>query len=334
MPHGARLSLIDGAELDGVTELPAEVRLVQFRQRLTADRFRHLSSLLDGRPEIGLRAYLGSDITDLEFLGFFAGLRSFQVDGIWQGLTSIDGLRHVRPTLESLGIGRTRRPLSLAVLGQLGALRSLAVEGQHHDLAVLADLHSLETLTLRSITLPDLGLLTGLDRLRSLALKLGGTNDLALLPGVGRLEEFEIWHVRGLADLTPIGSVTSLKRLFLQAQPQVRALPDLSRLTELSDVTLHTMKGITDVSPVASAPTLAKLNLVVMPHLPPESLRPLVGHPTLRRGLWNREHAEDVPGPRHLAGRSRALRIRGLAGRGALSDDREGLAGSGPGRHA
>jgi hypothetical protein len=116
---------------------------------------------------------------------------------------------------------------------------------------------------------------------------LGGTNDLALLPRVGRLEELEMWHVRGLADLTPVGSVTSLKRLFLQAQPQVRTLPDLSHMTELSDVTLHTMKGITDLSPLASAPALAKLSLIAMPHLPPESLRPLVGHPTLRRGNWN-----------------------------------------------
>jgi len=284
---GTRLSLIDGAELDAVSELPAGVQLVQFRQRLTDDRFRHLARLLDGRPEIALRAYLGSDITDLEFLRFFAGLRSFQVDAIWDGLTSIDGLRHVSATLESLAIGRTRRPLSLAVLGELDRLRSLWVEGQHHDLAVLADLHTVETLTLRSITLPDLGLLTGLDGLRSLALKLGGTNDLVLLPRVGRLEELEIWHVRSLADLTPVGFVTSLKRLFLQAQPQVRALPDLSRMTELSDVTLHTMKGITDLSPLASAPALAKLSLIAMPHLAPESLRPLVGHPTLRRGNWN-----------------------------------------------
>jgi len=287
MRLGTRVSLIDGAELDAVSELPAGVRVVQFRQRLNDDRFHHLASLLDGRPEIGLRAYLGSDITDLEFLRFFPGLRSFQVDGIWQGLTGIDGLRYVRSTLESLVIGRTRRPLSLAALGQLDGLRSLAIEGQHHDLAVLADLHSVEALTLRSITLPDLGLLTGLDRLRSLTLHLGGTNDLALLPRLRRLDDLEIWHIRGLVDVTPIGSATGLKRLFLQAQPQVRALPDLSRLTQLTEVTLHTMKGITDLSPLAGLPALAKLSLIAMPHLPPESLRPLVGHPTLRRGHWN-----------------------------------------------
>jgi hypothetical protein len=279
--------MFDGSELDGVTELPPETRVVQFRQRLTDDRFRHLSTLLEGRPEIRLRAYLGSDIADLEFLRFFAGLTSFQVDAIWEGLTSIDGLRHVSASLESLGIGRTKRPLSLAVLARLDALRSLLIEGQHRDLAVLADLHSVETLTLRSITLPDLGPLIGLDRLRSLTLHLGGTNDLGLLPRLGRLEELEIWHVRGLVDVDAIGSVTGLKRLFLQAQPQVQALPDLSRLTHLTEVTLHTMKGITDLSPLAALPALHRLSLIATPHLPPEALRPLVGHPTLRRGNWN-----------------------------------------------
>jgi hypothetical protein len=284
---GARIEMFDGSELDGVTELPPETRVVQFRQRLTDDRFRHLSTLLEGRPEIQLRAYLGSDIADLEFLRFFAGLKSFQVDAIWDGLASIDGLRHVSATLEWLAVGRTKRPLQLAVLGQLEVLRSLWIEGQHRDLAVLADLHSVETLTLRSITLPDLDLLTGLDRLRSLTVHLGGTNDLALLPRLGRLDDLEIWHVRGLVDITPIGSAIGLKRLFLQAQPQVRALPDLSRLTQLTEVTLHTMKGITDLSPLAALPALSKLILIAMPHLPPDALRPLVGHPTLRRGLWN-----------------------------------------------
>jgi hypothetical protein len=284
---GAHVELFDGSELDGVTELPSETRVVQFRRRPTDDQFRHLSALLEGRPDIRLRAYLGSDITDLEFLRFFVGLRSFQVDAIWEGLTSVDGLRHVSASLESLAIGRTRRPMPLAVLGQLDALRSLWIEGPHRDLDVLAELSKIERLTLRSITLPDLGLLTGLDRLRSLTLHLGGTNDLALLPRLGRLDDLEIWHIRGLVDVTPIGSATGLKRLFLQAQPQVRALPDLSRLTQLTEVTLHTMKGITDLSPLAALPALAKLILIAMPHLPPESLRPLVGHPTLRRGLWN-----------------------------------------------
>ncbi len=284
---GAWIDLDEGAELDDIDELPAETRHVQFQHGLTDDRFRHLGQLLAGRPEISLRAYRGPDIADLEFLRFFPGLRTFHVDAIWEGLASIDGLRHVATSLETLGIGRTKRPLSLAVLRDLRALRSVSIEGRHRDLTVIASLAGLEQLTLRSITLPDLGLLVGLGRLRSLDVKLGGTKDLALLAQLTRLEELELWHVNGLVDISPISDLLTLQTLFLQALPRIRALPDLSRLTELRTVTLHTMKGITDLAPLADAQGLAKLLLVAMPHLAPEALRPLVGHPKLRRGNWN-----------------------------------------------
>ncbi len=284
---GSRLSLDDGSELDALTELPPGIRLVQFRRRLTDERFRHLASLLEGRADTGLRVYSSPDVTDLEFLRLFPDLRSFQVDGLWDRLTSLDGLGHLSPALESLGIGATRRPMSLAILERFGALQALAIEGRHRDMEVIGSLRSLESLMLRSVTLPDLSLLTSLDRLRSLDIKLGGTSNLGLLPRVGRLEDLELWQIRGLSDLSAIGETVGLTRLFLQSLAQVRTLPDLSRLTELRTVTLHTMKGIRDLAPLAQAPGLESLSLIAMGNLRPEDLRPLVGHPTLRRGHWN-----------------------------------------------
>ena len=38
---------------------------------------------------------------------------------------------------------------------------------------------------------------------------------------------------------------------------------------------------------VATAPALEDLALIAMPHLVPDDLRTLGGHPTLRRGHWN-----------------------------------------------
>ncbi len=46
---------------------------------------------------------------------------------------NVEGLRHVEGSLETLGIGRTKRPLTLAVLARRAALRSLRIEGQHRD---------------------------------------------------------------------------------------------------------------------------------------------------------------------------------------------------------
>jgi len=135
--------------------------------------------------------------------------------------------------------------------------------------------------------MPDLALLRPFQRLRSLDLKLGGTTDLGLLPSIGQLDRLELWQIRGLTDISPIANTVTLRELFLQSLPQVRWLPDVSRMTNLQTVTLHTMKGITDLTPLAAAPTLERLSLVAMSQLSAESLRPFVGHPTLRRGLWN-----------------------------------------------
>ena len=284
-PLGRRIQIARGSELDEVDRLPAETEQVQFTHRLTDDQFRHLAELLADRPDVHLRAYGGSDFGDLDFLRFFPSLRSFWIDAAFDGTTSLDGLRWV-PDLETLGVGRTRRPLSLHILGDLRHLRVLWIEGQSRDLDVISSL-PIETLRLRSITLPDLDLLTHLDRLRTLWLGLGGTSDLRRLPELSHLEELEIWQVRGLTDLTPIGGVLSLRRLFLQALPRVQRLPDLHRLEHLERVTLHTMKGITDLTPLRSCPALTTLMLTAMPQLKPEALRPLVGHPSLRRGSWN-----------------------------------------------
>jgi hypothetical protein len=47
------------------------------------------------------------------------------------------------------------------------------------------------------------------------------------------------------------------------------------------------MKGLTHLSPFAEAPNLEILSLIDMRHLQPEALRPFVGHPTLRAGIWD-----------------------------------------------
>jgi hypothetical protein len=284
---GTRLAIDDPAEVDTLDAIPDGVTLVQFRRALNDERYARLAALIADRPEIGLRVYATPDATDLEFLRFFPTLRSFQCDAMWDRLTSLDGLRHLPAELEQLGIGQTERPMSLAGLARFSQLRWLAVEGRHRNLATIGGLTSLETLHLRSVPLADLSLLTSLDRLTSLDLKLGGVADLGPLPRVGHLQRLEIWRVRGLADISPIGEVTTLRWLFLEALPQVRALPDLARLRELRTVTLHTMRAVTDLTPLASAPVLESLSLVAMTHLAPAALRPLVGHPTLRRGHWN-----------------------------------------------
>jgi hypothetical protein len=219
---------------------------------------------------------------DLEFLRFFPTLRRFAADALWDSLTSLDGLRHLSADLEELGIGATRAKLDLAILARFPELTWLFLEGQTKHLEVISGLEKLDDLTLRSITMPDLSLLVPLRRLRSLDLKLGGTRDLGLLPRVGELRYLELWMIRGLTDVSPVGRIPSLRALFLQALRQVDALPDFRRAVELRRVRLETMKSLRDLSPLATAPALEGIELIDMRHLKPEDLAPLIGLPQLK----------------------------------------------------
>jgi hypothetical protein len=258
--------------------------VVQFSSLLADDEFRRVAEWLRAYPRMTLRAYGGYDgsIRDLEFLRFFPTLRRFAADALWDRIESLDGLRHLPDDLEELGLGATRRPLRLSPLRRFRDLRSLFVEGPVHEIDVLSDLTAIDDLTLRSVTLPDLSLLLPLTKLRSLDLKRGGTKDLRLLPRIGQIRYLELWLIRGLTDLDPIGEMTGLRSLFLQALSAVRRLPDLSRCVALRRVHLETMKGLSDLAPLATAPALRDLVLIDLRQFGVADLEPLRNAPALR----------------------------------------------------
>ena len=261
---------------------------VQFSKALSDAEYRAVGQLLANRPDVALRVFGGYDgsIRDLEFLRWFPGLRRFQADALWGSLRSIDGLRHLPPDLDELGLGATKARLDLSILARFRSLRTLYLEGPVRDPSVLADLTTLEDLTLRSVTLPDLSLLVPMTGLRSLDVKLGGTNNLELLPRIGRLEYVELWLVRGLSDVRTVAQIETLRHLFLQALRQVSMLPSFASSLALRRVDLETMKGLTNLGPLAEAPGLEILNLVDFRHAQPSILRPFIDHPTLRAGIW------------------------------------------------
>ncbi len=202
-------------------------------------------------------------------------------------LESWAGLRHVAASLEDLGMGDgTLKRISIAPMADLSTIRSLTILGPVRDADVIGALTTLEELTLRSVTLSDLSPLVGLPRLHSLGLLLGGTANLGRLPEIAGLRDLELWQIRGLRDVSILGALPRLQKLTLQSMSGVSALPSFANLPELRRVALDTMKGITDLQPVADAPSLEELLLIGMPQLAAESLRPLVGHPSLKRGIW------------------------------------------------
>jgi hypothetical protein len=279
--------------------LDPRCRWVQFSRALSDTDYAVLADWLADYPSVILRVYGSYDgsITDLDFLRYFPTLLGFEADGLYDSLVSLDGLNYLPPQLRHLGLGQTRTRLSLAPLARFTALRRLSLEGHTKDLDVVAQLHALTSLTLRSITLADLSLLRPLTRLRALDLKLGGTSNLALLPQIGALQYVELWRVRGLHDLNPVAEIPTLEYLFLQALGQLTTLPPLAGCTRLTRVHVETLKGIADLSPLLTAPALTQLAIFDMPQLRPADVAVLSAHPTLRHlsvGLGSRRKNDEV----------------------------------------
>ncbi|HEX6681986.1 MAG TPA: hypothetical protein VF062_04295 [Candidatus Limnocylindrales bacterium] len=260
-------------------------RVVQFSSAMSDRDYATLAEWLADYPQVTLRAYGGYDrpITNLEFLRFFPKLRAFQADSLYRDLENIDGLGFLPEDAFEVGLGATRKRLSLAPLRRFDRLPRLYLEGLTKDIEVISTLTCLTSLTLRSITLPNLAILTPLHRLRALDLKRGGTSNLDLLPQIGELQYLELWQVRGLDDIGPIAHVGTLQHLFMQALRRVTGLPSFAACTRLRHVHLETMKGLTDLSPLLTAEALTDLAVVDMGHLKSSDVTILQAHPALRR---------------------------------------------------
>jgi hypothetical protein len=265
------------------TPLEADENAFRVTARLTEAGYRRVAALLAETPAGWL--HLWDRSPDLEALRHFPGLGRLMVTNL--SLESWNGLRHVAGSLEELAMGdTTMRRVSVLPMAECRRLRTLRLIGPARDAEAIARLDGIEELTLRSVTLSSLAPMISMRRLRSLDLHLGGTNDLALLPELAQVEELDLWRIRGLRDVSVLGAMPRLRELRLQSMSAVTELPSLGRARALRRLVLDTMKGISDLRPVAEAPALEELLLVGMSQLTPESLDPLIGHPTLRSGIW------------------------------------------------
>ncbi len=261
-----------------------DTHVAQFESPLTSKDHQKLAKRLRQCPRTTLRVFghWREGMQDLAFLEHYAGLKRLWVEVF--GLASAQGVEAVSDSLEYLQLMQTRsRRFSLDFLRTLACLREVYLEGHHKGIEALSSLVLLERLTLRSITLNGLSLLLPLKRLWYLDVKLGGTKDLSLLPAIGRLKYLELWRIKGLRDVKPIAELESLQYLYLESLKNVTLLPSFEKLKALRRVTLNKMQGVKDLTAAAASPALEELEVFDNPNLTPESFRPFLGHPTLRR---------------------------------------------------
>jgi hypothetical protein len=157
------------------------------------------------------------------------------------------------------------------------------LEGQQQGIEVLCELHTLEEVTLRSISTKTLDYVAGLPRLWSLDIKLGGIQDFSSIRGKQSIKYLELWQIRGLSDLSFISSLTGLQYLFLQSLRNVTEIPDLYKLSKLRRLYLENMKGLKDVSAITQAPALVEFSHFSAQNIAPAQYTNLLQMATLKR---------------------------------------------------
>lgn len=284
-----------------------ELRVLQCFTPVSAATWDLLNaSFFARRPDVKLRIYgFYGLVCDLSFLSRLHNVRHFSADCLMQA-TGVEHLVELEQ-VESLAIGifdlkdfeflahlparitelslettRSKKP-RLGLLKRFTSLRKLYLEGQQKEIEVLAELRTLEDLTLRSISTPNLSYLKPLDRLWSLDIKLGGISDLSGIEDKSSIKYLELWQIRDLSDLGVVSSLSGLQFLFLQSLRHVRRIPDLTRLPHLRRVWLENLKELEDLSVVAGAPGLEEFVHTSAQNFQPAQYEVLLRHPRLRR---------------------------------------------------
>ena len=152
-------------------------------------------------------------------------------------------------------------------------------------------LASVRKLTTWAVKLPD-AFLAGLPQLEWLDVRGGSGSSVDFVLGCSRLRYLAINQIRGVSDLSAIGTLASLELLRLYGLPRVTELPDFSPLVNLARLELGSMKGLVGIGPALAAPALEELMFIRSIGLAEHDAQAMRDKTSLREFGW---FAEDVP---------------------------------------
>ena len=288
-----------------------DLRVLQTNGPIEKATVRRLNeSFYSQRPDVEFRVFgFYSTPCDLGFLSNMTNVRNLSVDclqeasgiesivnipalqrlniGIWS-LQDFSFLNDVTDQLETLCLGTTKsKKPDLAPLSRFTKLKTLYLEGQKKNIDVVSELRDLESVILRSITVPGLEFLRPLKKLWSLGIKLGGTRNLAAIEGNEKLKYLELWQILGLDDISVVSTLTGLQFLFLQSLIRVESLPDFRNLEKLRKIRLDSMKGLKDLSSLKYAPALREFDHTAAFNLQPTDYVGLLENEAVRSArVW------------------------------------------------
>lgn len=186
-------------------------------------------------------------------------------------------------------MSRTRKPAD-----QVARIRSEHEVWIEHAKLIETDevwLRDIRWLTLWNVTAPP-GFLASLQRLEGLDLRGGSASDLSIVQGCEDLRCLVVNQIRGLNDLSILGSMTNLEYLQLYGLKQVVHAPSLAGHTSLRRLEVGLMRSLPELDGLLDAPELEELQLHKQVSVSAADVDRIRSHPTLTAFQWI---PEDVP---------------------------------------
>jgi hypothetical protein len=156
------------------------------------------------------------------------------------------------------------------------------------DLAPIAGLTALQTLSLTGTQVGDLAPIAGLTALQALYLDNTQVGDLAPISGLGTLQRLDLDGTQ-VGDLAPIAGLTALQTLYLTGT-RVSDLAPLARLYGLQRLSISGTQ-VGDIAPLAG---LAALRTLFLNNTQVNDLAPLAGLSALQRLYLDRTRIIDL----------------------------------------
>jgi len=189
---------------------------------------------------------------DLTFLKFYKGIKAIRI--YLPGVTDIKPILGLADSLENLQLGELKeKKISLDLLGELSNLNYLSVVRQPNGLESITRLSKLTELALTGYSVDKLAFLNDLQNMRRLYIGFGTSKNIDTISQLENLEELDILWVKQLADINAISKLTSLIKLKIEDEKQIKFLPDLSQLKRLKNIRLMNISTLKDISSLTNS---------------------------------------------------------------------------------
>lgn len=252
-----------------------KIKEIQISKELPDEAYEVIDSILAKKPELMFRIYGLYDEKkfDISFLERMSHLESLCIDCHLRAcpekidfniltrlnlktlhldafdLRDYSFMQHLSPKLEELVISADTMGGAIQFdckwLLRYTALNTLWLgKKAKKNIASLAQIQTLKSLSLRGIKLADFGFLKQME-LEKLALLYNSNNELEDLGELTSLKELELWRISKLNNIDFISNLINLEVLRLQDLKHVTQLPDLSKLRNLRKIVLDNT-GIDD----------------------------------------------------------------------------------------